>query len=98
MNNTNPLRKPELLAQELGEEMLLVDADGSTVHVLNPTARFIWERCDGQCSATDIARALQASFSVGPERDVEAHVLRTLEVFAAKGLLRGEELNGSKKS
>jgi hypothetical protein len=60
------------------------------VHVLNPTARFIWERCDGRHSAADIARALQASYALAPEHDVEADVQRTLALLTAKELLCGE--------
>jgi hypothetical protein len=82
-----PRRRPEIHAQELGEELLLLGADGNAVHVLNPTARWIWERCDGRHTAAEIAEALRASFAVAPERDVAADVERTLSVFAAKGLL-----------
>jgi hypothetical protein len=82
-----PRRKPEIHAQELGEELLLLGADGNAVHVLNPTARWIWERCDGRQSAAEIAQALRASFVIEAEHDVLADVERTLGAFAAKGLL-----------
>jgi hypothetical protein len=88
MHASNPIRKPDILLQEAGEETLLYSPEGRAVHVLNPTARMIWERCDGQHSADDIARELRASFAVPPEHDVGADVQRTLEVFAEKGLLQ----------
>ena len=88
MHTSNPTRKPDILLQEAGEETLLYSPEGRAVHVLNPTARLIWERCDGQHSIGDITQALREHFAVAPEHDVEGDVRRTLEVFAKKGLLQ----------
>jgi len=87
MNVAKPLRKPGLVAQETGEETLLYSTEGRAVHVLNPTARFIWERCDGAHTVADIGQAVRTSFAVAPEHDVEEDVQRTLSVFAEKELL-----------
>jgi len=88
MHSSHPTRKPDILLQEAGEETLLYSPEGRAVHVLNPTARTIWERCDGQHSPDDIARELRASYAVPPEHDVGGDVRRTLEVFVKKGLLQ----------
>jgi hypothetical protein len=88
MEASNPIRHPDILLQEAGEETLLYSPEGRAVHVLNLTARAIWERCDGQHSIGDIVQELRASYAVPPEYDVEGDVRRTLEVFAEKGLLQ----------
>ena len=87
MHTSNPIRNPDILLQEAGEETLLYSHEGRAAHVLNPTARFVWDRCDGQHSTGDITQALREQFAVAPEHDVEGDVRRTLETFAEKGLL-----------
>jgi hypothetical protein len=89
MNTTKPVRKPGIIVQDIGGEMLLYSAEGKAVHVLNPTAKRIWDLCDGGHTAEDMEQALRASFSIAAERDVAGDLQRTLEVFAAKGLLQG---------
>jgi len=90
MNSERPVRRPGIVAQDMGRETLLYSAEGKAIHVLNPTAQCIWELCDGEHSAEDMERALRASFSIAAEHDVSGDVQRTLEVFAAKGLLQEE--------
>ena len=90
MKITHPHRKPDVLLQEVGDESLLYSAEGEAVHVLNPTARYIWDRCDGQHTAAQIAQELGDSFAIAPEYDVLGDIARTLLAFAEKGLLQGE--------
>ena len=87
MQASNPIRNSDILLQEAGEETLLYSPEGRAVHVLNPTARFVWDRCDGQHSVGDLAQALREQFSVAPVHDLEGDVRRTLETFAEKRLL-----------
>lgn len=88
MNSTKPNRQPGILARDIGGETLLYSAEKKAIHILNPTARFIWQLCDGRHAVADIAVALQTNFSVAPDRDVTDDVRRTLAVFADKGLLQ----------
>ena len=84
---TYPLRSKDVLVHNLENETLLLDAQGTVVHVLNLTARFIWERCDGHNSVEDIIQALAVSFAGASEYDLSADVRRMLQVFGAKNLL-----------
>ena len=88
MHASNPIRNPDILRQEACKETLLYSPAGRAVHVLNPTARTIWEQCDGQHSIGDIAQALREQFATAPEHDLEGDVRRTLQAFAEKGLLQ----------
>ena len=42
-----PAHSPGVLASSLGELTVLYDLVTEMVHVLNPTAGFVWESCDG---------------------------------------------------
>jgi hypothetical protein len=87
MNTTKPVRKPGITVKDIGGETLLYSAAEEVIHILNPTARLIWELCDGEHSIEDMEQAIWDSFSVADEHDVTGDIQRTLEVFASKGLL-----------
>jgi len=87
MTLTNPTRKSNILVQNIGGETLLYNAEADTIHVLNPTAKLIWELCDGTHSVADIERLIRENFSMAAEQDVSEDVQHTLKIFADKGLL-----------
>jgi hypothetical protein len=89
MNTTKPLRNPDITLQDIGNEVVLYSATADAVHVLNPTAKLIWELCDGQHTLANIEQVLRANFAIPPDQDVMADIRQTLETFAAKGLLHG---------
>lgn len=82
-----PVRKPGITARNIGGETLLYSAEEEAIHVLNPTAQLIWELCDGEHTIASMEQAIRANFSVAGERDVVGDIRRTLEIFAAKGLI-----------
>lgn len=84
-----PLRRSDVSVEEIGDETLLYDAHAGTVHVLNSTARLVWDLCDGEHTVSEIAEAIEAHFSVPAERDVLDDVRNTLASLVHKGLLRG---------
>ncbi len=51
-------RKDGLIVQNLPDETLVYDLERDRAHCLNQTAAFVWQHCDGQSSAKEIARAL----------------------------------------
>lgn len=82
-----PQRRAGIQAKPLHDELVLYDAGGSAIHVLNPTAAAVWELCDGAHSLGDIAAALAVAFEVAQGEDVFGDVQRILAEFAAKGLV-----------
>lgn len=88
MNATKPIRKTDIVVEELGNETLLYSAEGKAVHVLNPAAKLIWQLCDGQHSLAEMETILRTSFSVTDEQDVAADIEQTIDAFVTKGLLR----------
>ena len=67
-------------------EVIALDREAGLIHQLNPTAAYIWERCDGETSVAQIAAQLAQAFAIAPEialRDVGA----TARQLEAKHLL-----------
>ena len=87
MNTAKPVRKQGLIVQDIGHETLLYSAEGKVVHVLNPTAKLIWELCDGTHTADDMERKLRMNFSTAKEHNVVEDIERTLDLFVSKGII-----------
>lgn len=87
MNVTKPVRKEGIFIQDIGRETLLYSDKEKLIHVLNPTAKLIWELCDGTHTVEDMERAIREGFSLSREHDVIGDIQRTLEVFARKGIV-----------
>ena len=52
-------RKEGLIVQELADELLVYDRDRYKAYCLNRTAALVWNHCDGQTAATEIAQRMQ---------------------------------------
>lgn len=69
-------RSPRIAARMLGDEMLVMAAQGSTLFTLNPTATILWQAADGATPLDEIVeRRICAELEVKPEdalRDAEA--------------------------
>ncbi len=70
--STRLARASEAAFQSLGDETVIVLPLTRTLHVLNPTGRFLWEALEeGPRTAGELAERLAAAY------DVEASVART---------------------
>jgi hypothetical protein len=70
-------RRLDVKSRLVDGEMVVLDQQAGVIHQLNPTASFIWERCDGQSTLTDIAQQLAHAFEVDSHiaiRDVNAMI------------------------
>lgn len=77
MNRTLYLaRSPRIAARKLGEEMLVMSAQGSTLFTLNPTATILWQAADGATPLDEIVEnRICSEFEVKREdalRDAES--------------------------
>jgi hypothetical protein len=79
MNMTKKMyvaRSPRIAARMLGEEMLVMSGQGSTLFTLNPTATILWQAADGATPLDEIVEGrICSEFEVQPEealRDAEA--------------------------
>lgn len=58
------IRKKGVLERSVGEERMLYDTLQRTVHVLNDTAYFLWQRCDGNHTLEQIAEEAANAYAV----------------------------------
>lgn len=91
MDIKKPKRKQEgVIEQDIGNEVVLRNSDEKTIHVLNTTAKIIWELCDGEHTVEDIEHKLRERFSIPDNVNVLDDILNTLNALSEKGML--EEL------
>jgi hypothetical protein len=68
-------RSPRIAARMLGDEMLVMSGQGSTLFTLNPTATLLWQAADGTMPLDEIVeRRICSEFEVKREdalRDAE---------------------------
>ena len=86
MDMDRPLKRRDIICQDMGTETLLYDAQAEAIHVLNPTALLIWNLCDGHHNLQDMKEKLRAAFSPTAEHDVLADIQQTLDTFAENDL------------
>jgi len=61
-------RSTRIAARKLGEEMLVMAAQGATLFTLNPTATILWQAADGLTALDAIVeRHICSEFDVEPE-------------------------------
>jgi hypothetical protein len=73
-NNDNirltPLaRNEELVIQELPDELLVYDLRQHKAHSLNKTSAFIWNHCDGQTTADEMATLMTKEWQTAVSED-----------------------------
>lgn len=81
-----PVRRTDVVLVDDGERSMLVAPDQDGTHVLNPTARAIWELCDGVTLPAEMVAAICEVFAITPER-ASVDVDRTLEELTRVGLI-----------
>lgn len=84
-----PLRKEGVKAQAAGEEWLLHDSRKGDVHVINGTAKFVWDLCDGEKTMTDMEAAVRMSYDVPADEDIRGMIEGILRRFTELGTLSG---------
>ena len=68
------------MARQLADGFVVYDPRSERVHVLSESARFVWERCDGNHTAADAVAAVLVSSDATPAQAAEGvyHALREL--------------------
>jgi hypothetical protein len=89
MNEINQtfLRKPGVLERKMGVETILYTGQMDAVHVLNRSARLIWDLCDGSHTLADMEQALREQFAVGANVDLYPDIRLAIEGLLEKGLV-----------
>ena len=81
------LRNTSVIQRNVGVETILYTSQMDTVHVLNPTARLIWDLCDGAHTFAEIEQAVRAKFAVPEQYDLYRDIHQAIDVLLEKGLV-----------
>jgi len=76
-----PRQSPHVSVKDIDGQTIILDRPHGKLHELNATASYVWRRCDGQATVSDIVAATAREFDADPitvERDV-ADILQQLE-------------------
>ncbi len=87
-----PVRREGLCCRAFDDEAVLYDPAHHAVHYLNRTAWFIWNCCDGQRDAEDIALEVAAGFEPNARQEnplaaIRDDVRSTLSNLSENGLI-----------
>jgi hypothetical protein len=80
------LRQAALTWHVAGDEVVILDLQGSVYLKLNGTARMLWERLAGSCTEEELQAALLASYDVDEVRAAD-DVAVFLTELRSRGLL-----------
>ncbi len=72
MAEDRPVRKPGVLARQLGDEWILYDSETGDLHVVNEVAGFVWEMCDGSSSLEQMSDRVREAYDVPADADLMA--------------------------
>jgi Coenzyme PQQ synthesis protein D (PqqD) len=70
-----PRHAAGVLVEALDDELVLYEPERAQGYVLNATAAYIWQQCDGQRDVADIASTFEFAYAIDPRQavaDVEA--------------------------
>jgi hypothetical protein len=90
----NPTRRTELLTQEVGEELLVYDRTGETIHRLDQVASLVWRHADGHTSREALAMLLGRELET---KEAEPVVELALARLSEAGLLADRGMSGMQK-
>ncbi len=82
-----PQARVDIRSVDLGSEILIYDERHDLVHILNSTARQIWQLCDGSHDVVDIVDSVARLFpQVDPQR-IRGDVERAIEDLVQKNII-----------
>jgi hypothetical protein len=82
----NPRQRSDVTRQTINGEAVILDRRSQQIHQLNEAGSFIWDKCDGETSVSEIIRFLTERYDV--EHDVAtADVNKAVEELRSVGLL-----------
>jgi hypothetical protein len=76
----------DVIWRRIEDDIVVIKGDGGSTHVLNKTAAFIWERCDGGHGIDEIAAQLCDHFDVSLE-DAKADTREVIEKLIQLGII-----------
>ena len=82
-----PSRAPGIEERIAGNDLVLYDATGGRLHVLNLTAAAVWRLCDGSKTVDDILEQVGVEFAFNDGDQPRSDVRGLLGSLRAQGLI-----------
>jgi tRNA pseudouridine-54 N-methylase len=77
----------QIIAKELESELMLYETEKDSVHLLNPTARLVYDLYKKGKDLMEIEQEMQKNFQVDDSHDLRGDLLRCLEELRSKKLI-----------
>jgi len=84
------VRNENIIWRGIDNKIVMVSSDARATYVLNKTAAYIWQLCDGTKGLEEIAADLCDKFNVLPE-DAAVDVSETISKLEKIGLLKRKQ-------
>ncbi len=81
-----PKQREPVLAQRVGETLVLLDPHGGQYFALDEVGTRVWELCDGTRSVAELVAVLTAEYAA-PAETIEADVVELLSELAGERLV-----------
>jgi hypothetical protein len=91
-----PTRRQDVASRLVDGEMVVLDREHGFVHQLNRTATLVWEQCDGEHTAAQIASQMCENFEVDRSTALN-DVVKILNELRKLALVRNEEQTKGKE-
>jgi hypothetical protein len=85
-----PVPIDSLVARKIGDETILVNESGDTLHTLNETGSFVWSLIDGRRSLGEILSFMDEEYDL-PADAAEKEVADFVQELVQRGLVRVAE-------
>ncbi len=89
MTSEKPVKKEDVHARKLGDEWLLYDSQMEKVHILNPTAEYVWRLCDGNHDLAAIKAKLHETYEDIDDEQLQSDLDQIIDEFEKIGVLQG---------
>ena len=76
-----------IIWRRIGDDVVVIKDDGLATHILNKTAAYIWELCDGKRGIDEIAANLCERYDVSPE-EARTDTRETIENLTKAGIIK----------
>ena len=73
--------------RRIQDDIVVISEDGLATHILNKTAAFIWELCDGKNGIDNIVASVLEKFEV-PEEEAKADISEIINKLLQLGILK----------
>lgn len=81
-------KKKDVHARKLGAEWLLYDPELEKLHILNPTAEFVWRLCDGSRDLSAIKTEMCQKYDIIDEKKMDEDLHGILKELVKIGILQ----------